>query len=322
VLLRQELDEIYAAFCETLPQELRIAAQQLPHRLKMAWAPSIPWSQVFGQEVTFAAPAFFAEAMPHISPGVVRDAVLAHTLAVIDAFGTDRVEDRQIEASAEVEEILRRVRNASDRALVRVVGSLSDDQTDFAVAQRAMLNGIRAERTIMVEQRPVDFELYESIALAKAGVGTPASIALARAAGWSAAECRAVARTLDSVWLGLQYHDDVIDWEDDLKRKSSWAVRLVMGDELDRTASDPIAEQKQVREAVLDSGILARLLERSARHFRAVRKRAEALGVRELAGWALKKEEHAQQLTEQERRSSGYAVRLHALSPWASHVLS
>ena len=48
----------------------------------------------------------------------------------------------------------------------------------------------------------------------------------------------------------------------------------------------------------------------------------QVAGSRELAGWALKKEEHAQQLAHQEKRSSGYAVRLHALSPWVSHVLS
>jgi hypothetical protein len=288
----------------------------------MAWAPSIPWSQVFGQDVTFAAPAFFAQAMPQISPAKVRDAVLAHAFAVIDAFGTDRIEDRQIKASDEIVEILCRIRLASERAVVRVAGNLWDEKTDLAVAQRSMLDAIRAERRIMIEDGPVEFEVYESIAIGKAGVGTPASIALARAAGWSVAECQTVARTLDSVWLGLQYHDDVIDWEDDLKRDSSWAVRLVLGEKGESGDSRHSADIKAIRDEVLDSGILAQLLERSARHFRAVRKRAEALGVRELAGWALKKEEHAQQLAHQEKRSSGYAVRLHALSPWVSHVLS
>ena len=185
-----------------------------------------------------------------------------------------------------------------------------------------MLQAIQTERAIMKERAPVDFDVYEDIALAKAAAGSPASIALARAAGWSPAECRAVAKTLDSIWLGLQCHDDVIDWEDDLKRESSWAARLALSHDSNRGDSNSAPEHQDTREAVLNSGILATLLERSARHFRGARKRAEALGVRELAAWAGKKEEHASSLAEQERRSSGYAVRLHALSPWASHVLS
>ena len=104
MLLRQELDEIYAAFCETLPAELQDVVTR-DSRTASGWssAATVPWSQVFGQEVTFAAPALFAQAMPQISPAKVRDAVLAHAFAVIDAFGTDRIEDQQIESSPDLD---------------------------------------------------------------------------------------------------------------------------------------------------------------------------------------------------------------------------
>ena len=315
--LRQELDEIYAAFCGTMPAELRAAARELPHRLRMAPTPSGRWSEVFGQEVTFAAPALFSQAMPQISPAKVRDAVLAHAFAIIDAFGTDRIEDRQIQGSPELDGILRRVRQASKGALIRVVGNLADEVTNYDRGHRAMLHAIRSERRIMADREVVDFDVYERIAVGKAAMGAPASVALARAAGWNVAECQAVAKTLDSIWLGLQCHDDVIDWEDDLKRDSAWAVRLAMS-----CRSDEPIGASSAREIVLGSGILAALLRRSGRHFRAARKRADALGARELATWAGKKEEHAHWLEQEERRNSGYAVRLHALSPWVAQIPS
>jgi hypothetical protein len=320
LLLRQDLDEIYAAFCGTIPADLQSVARELPYRLRMADSPTVPWSAVFLQDVTFAAPALFAQAMPQISPAKVRDAVLAHAFAVIDAFGTDRIEDRQIQGSPELEKVLGRIRHACEGALVRVAGDLSSDVTNYRRAHRAMLQAILAERRIMAERTFVDFDVYESTALGKAGVGTVASVSLARAAGWSPAECKAVAKTLDSIWLGLQCHDDVIDWEDDLKRDSSWAVRLTLSNGSEGRIRP--AEVEETRAMVLESGILARMLRRSARHFRAARKRAEALGARELAMWARKKEELARSLEQHERRNSGYAVRLHALSPWVAQVLS
>jgi hypothetical protein len=286
----------------------------------MGWDPLVPWSQVFNHEVTFAAPALFAEAMPQIDPSKVRDAVLAHALAVIDAFGTDRIEDRQIEAFPELEEVLEFVRRASRNALVRVVGALGDETREFDGARRAMLTAISAERQIMAEGTRVPYDLYEKIALGKAGMGLPASIALAKAAGWNRQECLTVRRTLDAVWLAMQCYDDVVDWEDDLRRDSSWVVHLLALERND--AIDLASGHEMVRSGVLDSGILAEMLERSARHFRAARKRADALGARELAAWAGNKEMNSRMLSEHERRSSGYAVRLHALSPWVAQVLS
>jgi len=264
---------------------------------------------------------FFAQAMPQISPGKVRDAVMAHAFAVIDAFGTYHIEDRRMPgAPGELEEVLCRIRQASEGAMVRVAGKLGDDVANYRRAHRSMLQAILAERRIMRERAFVDFDVYETTAAAKAGCGTPASIALARADGWSMSECSAVAKTLDSIWLGLQCFDDVIDWEDDVKRDSSWAVRLAFSGGFEQ--GNELLELDDTRTMVLESGILARMLRRSARHFRAARKRAEALGARELATWAAKKEEHAGYLEQQESRNSGYAVRLHALSPWAEQILS
>ena len=82
------------------------------------------------------------------------------------------------------------------------------------------------------------------------------------------------------------------------------------------------ATTARTRKSVLDSGILARMLMKSARHFRRARKHAEVLGARTLAAWAERKEDHARFLAEEETRNAGYAVRLYSLSPWLNELAS
>jgi hypothetical protein len=185
-----------------------------------------------------------------------------------------------------------------------------------------MIAGVRAEGRVFGGGEPADFARYERIAAAKTAPGVPASVALARAAGFREAECRAVSKTLESIWLGMQYHDDVVDWEDDYRRGSAWAVHLARTVSAEAAPDQRPSEPNPVRDMVLASGVLWHMLERSFRHFRAARKRCEALGVRGLASWAGSKEEHAQMLTRFERQNAGYALRMHALSPWVARVLS
>jgi len=78
-----DVDALFDAVIETLPADQRAAARGLPHRLKLAPSPDIPWSAVFNHDVTLSAPALFAQAIPEAHPGLVRDAVIAHMLAVI-----------------------------------------------------------------------------------------------------------------------------------------------------------------------------------------------------------------------------------------------
>jgi hypothetical protein len=287
----------------------------------MAPVPGTPWSEVFGHEVTFAAPALFAEVMPHIARSQVHDAMLAHALAVIDGFGTDRMEDSQIPRSHELADLIVHLRASRDRALGRVA-SLRSEMTSFAVTHARMIAAVRAEGRVFGGCEPADFARYERIAAGKTSIGLPASVALAQAAGFSEVECRAVAKTLESIWLGMQYHDDVVDWEDDFRRGSAWAVLLARGVVSEVSPRVCLTERNPVRDMVLESGVLSHMLERSFRHFRAARKRAEALGVHGLSAWAKCKEEHAKMLARYERQNAGYALRLHALSPWAARVLS
>jgi hypothetical protein len=282
----------------------------------------MPWSQVLAHEVTFAAPAVFAEALPGVHPGLVRDAFLAHALAVIEAFGTDRLADGQAIDTPELHRLLELLRLARDRALLRVRHQGTDPELDYSAAGADVLRSIAAEKELMQRGVAVDFSRYEEIALGKTRVGTPASLALAKAFGLADAKCAAIRRTLSSIWLGMQYHDDVVDWEDDLRRGSSWVIHLARGGQLQVPPRERPTERSPIRRMIFASRILEQMLSRAHQHFRAARMRAQALGCRELATWARGKELHARGLAMQEIRSPGYAVRAQALTPWAAEVLA
>ncbi len=124
--------------------------------------------------------------------------------------------------------------------------------------------------------------------------------------------------------MGLQLSDDVqlVDWEEDLARGGAWAALLAaygapgaLGPRDRQTI--PVSVQRLVHV----SGVLSHMLSRSARRFRAARRRAAVLGAGRLATWACAEEAKMDDLAAREARSPGYATRARALSAWAKLVL-
>jgi hypothetical protein len=314
------IDELYEEFATGLGNELAEHARDLPRALRLAPVAGIPWSRVFSHEVTLGAPALFAEAMPSASRAIVRVAVKAHMLAVIHAFGTDRVEDGQVLPTVGLLGVLHEARLERDRA-IRSLGVAGRD-VDASRADREMIEAISAERALLTGAWPADLRTYERVSLAKQSAGFVASAALARAAGWNPRQRRSVSRTLESVALALQMHDDVVDWEDDESRGGSWVVALVRGSAAVPWAGGLKGRGASLRSDVLRSGTQRRLLDRARQHMRATRLRALALGAHGLAAWARGREERLAQLVAAESASAGYAGRVHALSAWAAEVLA
>src|SRR5262249_2315321 len=112
-----DIDALYEAFCERLPREARTVASELGFRLKLVPNTGIPWSEVFKHTVTVKAPWLCADSMPGVSKASMERAVFAHMLAVIEAFGTDRIADEQAPDTPELREVLARMRDARDQAL-------------------------------------------------------------------------------------------------------------------------------------------------------------------------------------------------------------
>jgi hypothetical protein len=316
------VDELYEAFAERLGEPLASCARDLPRALRLAPVPGVPWSHVFSHEVTLGAPALFAEAMPAVPSSVVREATLAHSLAVIDAFGTDRVEDEQVQATPGMMAILGQARRERDRAMVRLFRGTPPLEYEYSAADALTIRAIRRERALLLAARPVDVASYERASLDKQCAGLIATHALARVAGWSERRCVAVRQTLEAVALGLQIYDDVVDWEDDLRRGGSWAVCLMKGMWPATSSRERPTEGARMRLEVLQSGVLRLMLQRALWHMRSARRRAIALGARRLAAWSASRETRLEALVAAESRSAGYAVRAHALAAWAGEVLA
>ena len=149
----------------------------------------------------------------------------------------------------------------------------------------------------------------------------PASLALARAAGWSSRHQRAVQHVLRGIVLGLQFHDDVVDWEDDWRNGGAWAVSLSRGRGLlDMAASGERADMEWLRRQVHASGVLATMINLARLRYREAHRIAAMLGADSLSTWACEQEATAAELTARESNSAGYVVRAHQLSSWAMEV--
>jgi hypothetical protein len=319
VLLR--VDGLFAAFCDSFSGALREEARRLSFTLGFAPEPLLPWSQVFSHEVTLAAPSLVAEAMPGVPEACVLHALFAHTLAVVEAMGTDRIRDGQVVATPLLRQVLAAARAVRDEQLALAAGgeeaSLPLDATDRDVA-----DAVGLERRLLLEQRSVDFMTYEALSERKQAPGILASEALAARAGWDGTKRRALGRVLIGVGMGLQLYDDVVDWEGDAAHGCSWALALTRPHGSSIAPSGAGVDARRLRAEVHASGVLARLLRRSHWHFRSAAKRASALGALKLARWADERADFLRRLAEREEKHAGYVNRAHSLAPWARTVLA
>ncbi len=315
------VDDLYEEFAAGLGGDLEQHARDLPRALRLAPVQNARWSAVFTHEITLAAPALFVSALPEVPILVLREAVRAHMFAVIDAFGADRIEDRQAFLTADALHVLEAVRAERDASLTRLgrVAATSSPSVDVdpSATDRATAAALLRERQIILQGRPVDLPTYERISLAKQSAGVIVTRVLADALGVPAARSRAIELTLESVAMSLQLYDDVVDWEDDESRGGSWVVSLMRG-----LGLAPHRAAAPLREQVLGCDVLLRVLRRSRWHMRAAAARSRALGAERVAAWAAARAESLSAVVSAEARSAGYSIRSHALSAWATEVLA
>ncbi|HEX3771301.1 MAG TPA: hypothetical protein VHV30_10570 [Polyangiaceae bacterium] len=284
-MTRDLVDDLYEEFVEQVGPPLSESARDLPRVLRLAHS-ALPWSRVFSHEVTLGAPALLAEAMVGVPAAFVRDAVLAHMLAVIESFGTARIEDERIDASPQVFAVLGRARLERDRAMARLFSRTPLADTDFRAADAMTIRAVRRERSMVESSYPVDFDLYEKTLVDKRCSGVLASVALARIAGLGTRHARAVRATLESIALSLEIYGDVVDWERDLARGGSWVTCLMRGALAPPYSGKHATRGASRRNEILGSGVLEVMLGRSRMHMRAARRRASALRAAGLALWA------------------------------------
>ena len=281
------MDDLYEEFAAGLGGDLAAHARDLPRALRLSPVRDTRWSAVFKHEITLAAPALFADALPGASLLAVREAVRAHMFSVIDAFGTDRVEDGQVLLTSDGLRVLEKVRAERDASIARLAGSApADVDADPGAIDRATMDALRRERELLRSGEGVDFETYESVALAKQSAGVVATCVLARIAGASPARYRAIQQALESVALALQMHDDVVDWEDDQSRGGAWVVSIMRGGAPVTAAARSVPTSTSLRGQVLGCDVLLRMLRRGRWHMRAAAARSRVLGATRAAAWA------------------------------------
>jgi hypothetical protein len=321
--MTRPVDDLYSGFVNSLPVGLRALADDLPHALGLAPASGLRWSEVFSHRVTLEAPALVAEAFPRADAEMVRRAVLGHALSVIEAFGTDRVLDGQIPASPELYALLEHLRETRCAVLEKIHAGAG------AVARQADLNtqqAIREEQTLLSEVGAATFAEYRRISLGKQALGFPASLALARAAGATESQVEEVQRALAGAWLGLQFEDDAVDWEDDWRRgHGAWAVSLArrrLESVKEQRSEERPTEPDMIRRRVFSMRVLYMMLQAARRNYRATQLYGRALGAKQLSSWSADRIRRLDELIPLEQKHAGYVVRASKLSEWAAQVLS
>jgi hypothetical protein len=317
------IDELYGGFVGTLPANLQGLARSLPHVLGLAPLRNASWSEVFSHEVTLGAPALFSEILPRVEAELTRRAVLGHALSVIEAFGVDRVADGQVQATPELLALLEHVRGARDAVLDKVWPGTAKASRDADIETRSAIN---EEHALLSRVGAATFDEYRRISLAKQAVGFPASLALARAGGATVSQVEEIKRALQGVWLGLQFEDDAVDWEDDWRRgQGAWAVslarrRLETVKQLD--ADERPTEPDLIRRRVFNMRVLYLMLREARHQYRVAWRYARILNASRLAAWAERRKLHTEDLLPHEDRHAGYVVRARKLAAWAAEVLS
>jgi hypothetical protein len=309
-----DIDALYEAFRDRLPPPIRDYGRGLAQVLDLAPSADVPWSAVFKHEITLHAPALIAQAMPGVSAAHLEPALLSHMLSIIEAFGSDRIADGQVSATPELLQLLSAMRTARDAALHEVGGQRSVEAAH--AADQRTLGAIARERELFATGEPVSLEKYIEVSSAKQAVGFPASLALATAAGFGDTEAKAVEAALMGAWLGLQFGDDVADWEEDAKRGGAWALLLAK-----RVHSDGDGAAICEPGPLASTGILSTMLDLSRRHFEVSAEAARSLGAERLATWAAERGAEAAECCEGERRSPGYFSRMQKLAAWRAEVL-
>lgn len=309
------LDELYHRCVKQLPPDLAGPALRLPELLELAPA-GVSWGDTFKHDITLAAPSYFEEPAA-IPQEQLELAITAHMLAVIEAFGYDRIADGQVETSQTLERILTELRVLRDDVAYHVD---RDAPSAFRAADRQSREAIMAEHDTLISATPVDVEAYLHCSLGKQAVGFPATLMLFGSRGMDDPRRALVEQALRGVWLGLQFRDDVLDWEEDWERGGAWAVCLARKLELPSRieAGCPAAD---VRALVLDSGAMQIMLELSRIHFAKTLAAAEKLRAFRLADWARGQALELEELVHAERQHPGYAVRAHRLR-FAMEILS
>jgi hypothetical protein len=274
---------------------------------------ALPWSRVFHQEVTLGLPVPLAEALPALSAEAIRRGVMAHMCGILAAFGADRIDDGQVEATPSLRLVLSAVRSARDAAIDSFDIEGAGPLYDYRAADLATARANRVEQEFLAIHDKADFGTYERLSVPKQYLVFPAAMTLARAAGLDEDHVESVRAMCLAMAMGLQLRDDATDWMDDHAEGRAWAVRIyrgtagALGDGVRNLQN--LHNLQDLQSGMATTGTIVSLLRGAAGHFQSAVEHARFLGAARVAAWAEKNRALTAKLAEEEARSPGHIVR-------------
>jgi hypothetical protein len=299
------VDGCWEAFVASLPEAVQADARRLPLTLRLTPKP-LPWSRIFHQEVTLALPFTLAEALPAASPPSVRTAVTAHMLGIVAAFGADRIDDGQVEATPDLVRVLDEVRRARDAAIDSFGVGGAGPTYDYRAADLATAKANHTEQAFLAEHSSASSETYEQLSRGKQYLVFPAAMTFCRATGLDAAGLENVETMCLAMAMGLQLRDDATDWEDDHAEGRAWAVRLMRHVECEGVQ---LRDIESLRLRLSDAGVVVGLLSGAVQHFEAASAAARAIEAHRVASWCDKQANLTRELAARESEAPGHIVR-------------
>jgi hypothetical protein len=277
---RIDVDALFAAFCAVVPDTVGPHARAIPRLLGVQAA---KLSECFEHPFILEAPDFIAEILPNASPRAVRDATLAHVLAVLASVlelrGAGAEEDRD---EAAVPALLSELQGARNRAISNV---LPGGQQAFEAAERSARGAIQQAHQLLAEAGRASLADYLTLTRAIMSPRIEACSLLARSADCQPQRLVTLAHTLESVWVAREVERDADGWRNGWRSGNAWVVCIARSA---RTAGsdDRATEPDLVARMVQESGALTAMHACARRLWDTAARHATGLGANRLGMWA------------------------------------
>jgi hypothetical protein len=254
-------------------------------------APTSKLSECFEHPFMLEAPDFISEILPNASPRAVRDATLAHVLAVLGSVlelrtaGPDEDRDQVFDA---VLALLPELRSARNRAISNVS---PDGPEAFNAVERTARGAIHQTHQLLADAGPpaaggraglADYLRLTRLIMSPRIEGC---LLLARSAGYDSERLVPLAHALECVWVAREVERDADGWRSGWRSGSAWVVCIARSA---RTAGceDRDTEPDLVARMVQESGVLAAMHACARRLWDGAAHHATSLGANRLAMWA------------------------------------
>jgi hypothetical protein len=274
------IEELFERCTGGLDKSQRAWARALSRAIGVTGEPGQRRRELFANDALRELPAFFADAMPEVDTGLVRDAVTAHLLGLMASLAANQIRDGfPGEPPAALVEVVNALRRARDFALEKVGPGRHDPLFDYRLGEANAAAARIEEARLLRWGIDADFITYERLAVAEGFAMFPATMRLAMAAGWDGRRLDLVRQAIGGMVVGFRMVDDARSWKDRLTHGGTWAANLT-------GAFGKSGNLHEVQRFVCASGIVSLMCRSASGQLDEVRKDAEELDAQPLINWA------------------------------------